>query len=93
MAKRKILISVPETLLGRADSAASADGLSRSALVCQALCQYLEKRHMLESRERMRRGYEEMAGINRAWAQAGVRADLRILDAYEAMLSESEEDD
>jgi hypothetical protein len=32
-----------------------------------------------------------MARINVAWAQTGLRADMRVLDAYEAMLSESEE--
>jgi CopG family transcriptional regulator/antitoxin EndoAI len=89
--KRKVLISLPETLVDQADAAALAEGITRSALVREALCQYLSRRHMLETREQMRRGYEEMARINCAWAQIGISADLRILDAYEAMLSESEE--
>lgn len=91
MEKRKVLISLPAALVDQADAAARAEGLSRSALVREALCQYLSRRHMLESREQMRRGYEEMARINCAWAQVGLRADMPVLDAYEAMLSESEE--
>jgi len=89
--KRKVLISLPDTLVKQADAAAMAEGVTRSALVREALCQYLSRKHTLKSREQMRRGYEEMARINTAWAQAGLRADTRILDAYEAMLSESEE--
>ena len=91
MDKRKVLISLPDLLVRRADAAAAAEGITRSALVREALCQYLSRRHMLESREQMRKGYEEMARINTAWAQTGLHADMRILDAYEAMLSESEE--
>ncbi len=91
MDKRKVLISLPGSLVDQTDAAALAEGTTRSALVREALCQYLSRRHMLESREQMRRGYEEMARINSAWAQIGLRADLRVLDAYEAMLSESEE--
>ena len=91
MDKRKVLITLPELLVKQADAAALAEGVTRSALVCEALCQYLSRKHMLESREQMRRGYEEMARINTAWAQTGLCADVRILDAYEAMLSESEE--
>ena len=91
MDKRKVLISLPDLLVRQADAAAVAEGVTRSALVREALCQYLSRKHMLESREQMRKGYEEMARINTAWAQTGLRADMRILDAYEAMLSESEE--
>ena len=91
MDKRKVLISLPDGLVKQADAAALAEGATRSALVREALCQYLSRKHMLESREQMRRGYEEMARINAAWAQTGLRADMRVLDAYEAMLSESEE--
>ena len=91
MDKRKVLISLPDALVRQADAAALAEGVTRSALVREALCQYLSRKHMLESREQMRKGYEEMARINIAWAQTGLRADTRVLDAYEAMLSESEE--
>ncbi|MCL2544792.1 MAG: ribbon-helix-helix protein, CopG family [Clostridia bacterium] len=91
MEKRKVLISLPDGLVRQADAAALAEGVTRSALVREALYQYLSRKHMLQSRERMRRGYEEMSRINTAWAQTGLRADVRILDAYEAMLSESEE--
>ena len=91
MDKRKVLISLPDMLVRQTDATALAEGITRSALVREALCQYLSRKHMLESREQMRRGYEEMARINTAWAQTGLRADMRVLDAYEAMLSESEE--
>jgi CopG family transcriptional regulator/antitoxin EndoAI len=89
--KRKVLISLPDVLVKQADAVALAEGTTRSALVREALCQYLSRKHMLESREQMRKGYEEMSRINTAWAQTGLRADMRVLDAYEAMLSESEE--
>ncbi len=91
MDKRKVLISLPENLVDQTDALALTEGVTRSAVVRDALYQYLARKHMLESREQMRRGYEEMARINCAWAQAGLRVDMRVLDAYEAMLSESEE--
>lgn len=91
MEKRKVLVSLPDTLIGQIDAIANAEGVTRSALVRDALCQYLSRRHMVERREQMRRGYEQMARINAAWAQTGLKAEQKILDAYEAMLSESEE--
>ncbi len=91
MEKRKVLVSLPERILEKTDAAAFSEGLTRSALIGKALWQYLQRRHMVESGERMKRGYEQMAEINRAWAQEGIEHDLRALDIYEAMLAESEE--
>lgn len=87
---KKILVSLPEELLEKVDSSAGRVRLNRSEFIRQALSQFLIEKHRMEIRERMKRGYEEMAGINSEWAELGLRHESDDLLAYEAMLSESE---
>ncbi len=56
----------------------------------RAMRQSLDLLHTMETREKMRRGYEEMAGINLEWSRVGLSADTKILDKYEDNLSECE---
>ena len=52
---------------------------------------YLRERHKLEIRERMMRGYEDMARINAEWAELGLIPDTKTLEVYETLLAECEE--
>ncbi|MEG0767933.1 MAG: hypothetical protein RR482_09470 [Clostridia bacterium] len=88
--RMKILISLDRKLVEDMDALAQREGIVRSTLVADALCRYVSAQHTIDTGEMMRRGYEEMAGINREWAESGLQSEVRILDAYEAMLSECE---
>lgn len=88
--QKKILVSLPEELLCEVDALVEGEGITRSEFIRQAMKQMLEQKHTMEARERMRRGYEEMARINSEWAELGLSQDMRVLDAYEEKLSECE---
>lgn len=88
--QKKILVSLPEELLYEVDALVEGEGITRSEFIRQAMKQMLEQKHTMEARERMRRGYEEMARINSEWAELGLSQDMRVLDAYEEKLSECE---
>ncbi len=88
--QKKILVSLPAELLREVDEAAAREGTNRSEFIRRAMKQSLDALHTMETRERMRRGYEEMAGINLEWSELGLSNDSRILDAYEENLSECE---
>lgn len=61
---RRIMVSVPCSLLEQVDGEASMERLNRSALVREALKAYLDEKRRLKLREEMMRGYVEMAEIN-----------------------------
>lgn len=88
--QKKILISLPEPLLEQLDALAGREEVNRSEMIRQAVKQMLERKHTMEIRERMRRGYEEMAGMNLEWAELGLAQDQAVLGAYEEKLSECE---
>ncbi|HOV69969.1 MAG TPA: ribbon-helix-helix protein, CopG family [Clostridia bacterium] len=88
--QKKVLLSMPDTMLSELDRLASEDGINRSELIRHAMKLYIEHRHKIEIRERMKRGYEAMAIINREWAETGIVSEYAALDAYEAILSESD---
>jgi CopG family transcriptional regulator/antitoxin EndoAI len=87
---KKVLISLPEALLRDADEAAAKEGINRSEFIRRAMRQSLDRMHTMETRELLRRGYEEMAGINLEWSEHGLSQDKKILEAYEENLSECE---
>ena len=55
----KTAISVEDTLMQQADDAARELGLSRSALVAQALRDFLRQRHRAQITEQLNRAYAE----------------------------------
>jgi len=68
---RRIMISVPQNLLQEVDTAVSSAKGSRSEFIRAALRVYLDERRKIEIRERLRRGYIEMADINIRLAEGG----------------------
>ncbi|HHV79374.1 MAG TPA: ribbon-helix-helix protein, CopG family [Firmicutes bacterium] len=61
---RRIMVSLPCSLLEQVDGEASHERLNRSELVREALKSYLDQKRRLKLREEMVRGYVEMAEIN-----------------------------
>lgn len=88
--QKKILLTMPCDLLEQVDGYAAADGVNRSEFIRRAMQHYMSDRHKIEIREKMKKGYEAMAHINQEWAEKGIAAEYASLDAYEAILSESD---
>lgn len=65
---KRIMISLPGSLLKEVDNLAAEERLNRSEFIREAMRMYIRerKRHLL--REQMKKGYMEMAKINLALA-------------------------
>lgn len=68
---KRIVVTVPEPLLQQVDGIAAVERIDRSALIREAVRIYVEERKKRDMRERMKRGYREMAGINLTLAEEG----------------------
>ena len=88
---KKILISVPDNLLEELDILASNQKTNRSLIVREAMSLYIREKRKVELREKMRRGYEEMAEINLRLAEGCLGADNDQQSIYEERLGEMEE--
>ncbi len=87
---KKVLITLPDHLLREVDEIVALENMNRSEFVRQAMKLYIGQRHRMEIKEQLMRGYGQMADINRDWAEVGMEAEERILEAYESLLSECE---
>ncbi|HHW70356.1 MAG TPA: ribbon-helix-helix protein, CopG family [Clostridiales bacterium] len=87
---KKILVSLPDSLLREVDEIVAMEQTNRSEFIREAMKLYIRERHRIEIREKMRRGYEEMARINIEWTEIGVKTDNYTLEVYESILSECE---
>lgn len=88
---KKILISVPDNLLEELDILVSNEKTNRSVIVREAMSLYIREKRKVELREKMRRGYEEMAEINLGLAEGCLEADNAQQSIYEERLREMEE--
>lgn len=87
---KKILITLPDTLLNEVDKLVSNENVSRSEFVREAMKLYIREKKKKELRERMKKGYQEMAGINLAFAEMCFAADNEQIISYEEKLAECE---
>ena len=81
---RRIMISIPNSLLQEVDGIIAMEKLSRSQFVRDAMRVYIEDRKRKAVRDLMRKGYQEMAAINLTLAEEGLEADR---EAYDLMPS------
>ena len=88
MRQRKILISVPDSLLTEVDDFATSRNINRSEFIRDAMRLYIKERKKAELCSRLKKGYEEMAEINLDIAEFCVGADEKQQRAYEVKLSE-----
>ncbi|EMS70824.1 CopG family ribbon-helix-helix protein [Ruminiclostridium cellobioparum] len=88
---KKILISVPDNLLEELDIMVSNEKTNRSMIVREAMSLYIREKHKVELRDKMKRGYEEMAEINLRLAEGCLGADNDQQSIYEEKLGEMEE--
>lgn len=77
---KRIMISIPDTLLQEVDGIIALEKRNRSEFVREAMRLYIEERKRKETREVMKRGYLEMAKINLVLAEEGLMAESELLD-------------
>ncbi|MBY6275138.1 CopG family ribbon-helix-helix protein [Symbiobacterium thermophilum] len=70
-AVRRILVTVPASLLEQVDGLAALERTDRDALIQEAVRIYVEERKKRDMREQLRRGYREMSRINLTLAEEG----------------------
>ena len=87
---RKILISLPDNLLKEIDTIVSVEKTNRSEFVREAMKLYIREKRKLQMRDRMKKGYQEMAEINLRLAEMCHDADCDQQQKYEERLGELE---
>jgi CopG family transcriptional regulator/antitoxin EndoAI len=87
---KKILISLPDNLLKEVDNIVSVEKTNRSEFVREAMRLYLREKRKIQIRDRMKKGYQEMAEINIRLAEMCMDADSEQQLKYEKRLGELE---
>lgn len=87
---KKIIISLPDNLLKEIDRFVSVEKTNRSEFVREAMKLYIKERRKIEMRDRMKKGYQEMAEINMKLAEICFDADSEQQTRYEGKLGEME---
>lgn len=87
---KRIMISIPNSLLQEVDGFIAMEKLSRSQFVREAMRLYIEERKRKAVRDLMRKGYQEMAVINLSLAEEGLSADAEVYEMMPTLLVERE---
>ena len=75
---KKVLITLPESLLSEVDYLASLDNKNRSEFIREAMQHYLDERSHSELRTKMVQGYSEMADINRRISEEWLETENEV---------------
>lgn len=87
---KRIMISIPNSLLQEVDGIIAMEKLSRSQFVREAMRLCIEERKRKAVRDMMRKGYQEMAVINLSLAEEGLLADADVFDMTPSLIAERE---
>ncbi|KAB3534163.1 ribbon-helix-helix protein, CopG family [Alkaliphilus pronyensis] len=87
---KRIMISLPDSLLKEIDNIVSSERTNRSEFIRKAMKLYLREKSKIELREKMKAGYQEMANINVSLAELGLSLDISSLENYEVKMAECE---
>lgn len=87
---KKIMITLPDSLLEEVDIIASMEKKNRSQFIREAMRLYIREREKRQIRENMKKGYMEMAKINLMLAEMALEAENDSLMVYETRLAERE---
>ena len=87
---KKILISLPDTLLDEVDNLAMQQDINRSEFIREAMKLYIKEKKKMELNSRMKKGYEEMGKINLEISEYCMKADSDQQQSYEEKLAECE---
>jgi len=87
-ATKRIMISLPESLLEEVDVIVSIEKRNRSEFIREAMKLYLAERKRRSLREQMKRGYLEMAQINLGLAVESLSLENEVEKRLEKKLAE-----
>jgi len=87
---KRIIISLPNSLLQEVDDIAELEKRNRSEFIREAMKLYIRERRKMQIKEHMKKGYREMGAINLALSEIGLDMDCSTLKGYEARLAECE---
>ena len=87
---KKILISLPDTLLNEIDNLATSQQINRSELIREAAKNYVSQKRKASLTESLKKGYEQMADINLEIAEFCLNQDNIQQQCYEEKLAECE---
>ena len=85
---KRIMISLPESLLEEVDGLASLEKRNRSEFIREAMRLYILERKRRTIREQMKKGYQEMAQINLSLAKENYEIEDEVQRYYEDQLAE-----
>ncbi|NLI14258.1 CopG family ribbon-helix-helix protein [Pelotomaculum propionicicum] len=80
---KRIMISLPDSLLAEVDGIAATDRLNRSEFIREAMRFYITERRRRLLREQMKNGYLEMAKINLTLAIESYSLESEAEQIYE----------
>ena len=72
---KRIMISLPDNLLSEVDGVVASERKTRSEFIREAMRLYLQERKKRQIREKMQKGYLEMAKINLNLSREAVYAE------------------
>ena len=84
---KRIMVSLPNSLLKEVDFIVSMEKKNRSEFVKEAIKLYIREKRRLEVSQRLKDGYVEMSKINLALAEIGFEQDMVELNIYETKLT------
>lgn len=87
---KRVMISLPHSLLQEVDGLVEKENLNRSQLIREAMRLYIAEKKRREIKEKMKKGYMEMATLNLELANEGLLFESRSLTTYEVNLAECE---
>ena len=88
---KRIVVCLSRELLEAVNGLVIQGERNRSAFVREAIRLLVRQRRRTQaSLERLRRGYEEMGGLNLSLAEEALSEDLQASEAYERTLGERE---
>lgn len=84
---KKIMVSLPDSLLKEVDFIVSMEKKNRSEFVKEAMKFYIREKRRMEVSEKLKDGYLEMSKINLALSEMGFEQDMKELSIYETNLT------
>lgn len=84
---KKIMVSLPNSLVEEVDFIVSMEKKNRSEFVKEAMKLYIREKRKVEVSERLKDGYLEMSKINLTFAEMGLGQDMEELNLYEVKLT------
>lgn len=84
---RRIMVSLPNSLLEEVDVMVPMEYENRSDFVIEAMKLFINEKKKMSITEKLKEGYKEMSQINLALAEIGLEQDILDLIIYEARLT------